>query len=151
LCRLGRAEDAAPLVEEVRQLAQELRNGLDLVRLMALQALVDAGLGRMAAAIASQELVCRAFMARGHAFDFALEALDLALFYRQQGRWPEIQNLATQMVGVFRARRIHRETLAAVVLFQEAAQQEAVTDELVRRLQTYLKAARAKPGLRFEP
>jgi hypothetical protein len=55
------------------------------------------------------------------------------------------------MVGIFRDRKVHRATLAAVILFREAAEREAVTVELVRRLQDYLKQAQSQPGLRFEP
>jgi transcriptional regulator with XRE-family HTH domain len=150
LCRLGRAEEAEPIVAEVRLLSQQLDNGLDLVRTLALEALVDAGRGRTEAAIAKLEQVCRELQARGHAFDFALVALDLALLHRGQGRWPEIRDLATKMVGIFRAKKVRRETLAAIVLFQEAAQREAVPVDLVRRLQDFLKQARTRPGLRFE-
>lgn len=67
-----------------------------------------------------------------------------------EGRWPEIRELADRMAEIFRERRIHRETIAAVLLFQEAAEKEAVSVELVRRLQRYLQRAQARPGLRFE-
>jgi transcriptional regulator with XRE-family HTH domain/tetratricopeptide (TPR) repeat protein len=150
LCRLERAREARPIVIEVRKLAEELGNDLDLVRTLALEALVDAGLGKIDAAIESLEEVCREFRRRGHAYDFALEALDLALLYRQKSRWPEIRELAEQMVAIFQERNIHRETIAAVILFQEAAEKEAVTVDLVRRLRDYLKEAQAQPGLPFE-
>ena len=149
LCRLGRAAEAEPLVDEVRQLAVQLRNGLDLLNTLFLAGLADAGLGRIDAAVASLEQVCRERDRLGHAFDYALAGLDLALLYREQARWPEIRRLAQRMVAIFRERRIHRETLAAVVLFQEAAENEAVTVELVRRLQSYLNQARLQPGERF--
>jgi hypothetical protein len=54
------------------------------------------------------------------------------------------------MVAIFRQLGVHCETVAAVILFQEAAKKEVVTVELVRRLQTYLQQAQAQPGLRFE-
>ena len=94
--------------------------------------------------------LCGDFDERGYAFDFALAALDLALLYREEKRWAEIRVLANRMVGIFRERRVHRETIAAVLLFKEAAENEALSVELVRRLQSYLKQAQAQPGLRFE-
>jgi hypothetical protein len=111
--------------------------------------MVDAGLGRIDTAIASLAQVCREFDERGYPFDSALVGLDLALLYREEARWPEIRDLASRMVATFRKRNIHCETLAAIILFQEAAESEAVTVELVRRLQDYLKQARTRPGERF--
>jgi hypothetical protein len=72
------------------------------------------------------------------------------LLFREQGRWPEIQRLATRMLEIFQAQGVHREAVASVVLFREAAVQEAVTVELVRRLKDYLGQAQAQPGLPFE-
>jgi tetratricopeptide (TPR) repeat protein/DNA-binding XRE family transcriptional regulator len=151
LVRLGRAEEAQPAVAEARRLAEQLSNGLDSARTAGLGALVDAGLGRAAVAIEALEKLCGDFDERGYAFDYALVALDLALLYWEEKRWAEIRVLADRMVGIFRERKIHRETLAAVILFREAATKEAVSHELVRRLRDYLKQAQAQPGLRFEP
>jgi tetratricopeptide (TPR) repeat protein len=151
LVRLGRAEEAQPVVAEARRLVELLGNGLDLARTAGLGALVDAGLGRREAAIESLEKVCSDLDENGYAFDYALVALDLALLYREERRWAEIRVLASRMLDIFRGRKIHRETIAAVLLFQKAAEREAVSAELVRRLQDYLKQAREQPGLRFEP
>jgi transcriptional regulator with XRE-family HTH domain len=150
LCRLARAGEAEPVVREARRLADQLGNGLDLVRTRFLEGMADAGLGRTEAAIEKLEQVCNAFDERGHPYDFALVGLDLALLYREQGRWADIRKLADRMVGIFHERQIHRETIAAVILFKEAAEKEAVTVELVRRLQEYLKQAQAQPGVSFE-
>jgi tetratricopeptide (TPR) repeat protein len=151
LVRLSRAEEARPALKEAQRLAEQLRNSLDRLRTRCLAALVDAGLGKTEEAIESLEQVCDDFRKRGLAFDYALVGLDLALLYREEGRWAEIRELAGRMVEIFRERKIHRETIAAVLLFKEAAAKEAVSVELVRRLQNYLKQAQARPGLRFEP
>jgi hypothetical protein len=50
----------------------------------------------------------------------------------------------------FKAQQVHREAVAAVILFQEAAGKERVTAELVRQLQDLLAKARSNPRLRFE-
>jgi len=44
---------------------------------------------------------------------------------------------------------VHREALAALRLFCEAAQQEAATVELVRRVERFLRRAQLDPELRF--
>jgi transcriptional regulator with XRE-family HTH domain len=150
LVRLARAAEAEIFVTEARRLADQLGNGLDLVNTRFLEGLTDAGLGRTELAIEKLEQVCDALAERGQPYDFALGGLDLALLYREKARWADIRKLANRMVGIFQERNIHRETIAAVILFKEAADNEAVTVELVRRLQEYLEEAQAAPGLRFE-
>jgi transcriptional regulator with XRE-family HTH domain len=150
LCRLERALEAQPLVDEVLQLAEALENDLDQLRTQGLAAMVLAGLGQTDPAVEGLELVCRGFQTRDLFYDYAFAGLDLALLYREQGRWAEIRGLAEEMVEIFERQGVHRETLAAVILFQEAAAKEAVSIELVRRLQEYLKLAQAQPGLRFQ-
>jgi hypothetical protein len=51
---------------------------------------------------------------------------------------------------IFQAQQVHREALAAVILFREAAEKEAVTVDLIRRIQDYLGKARHDPKLRFD-
>jgi hypothetical protein len=148
LSLLGRHGEAEAMLPEVRK--RGLGNGLDLVRVTWLAAHVAAGLGKTAEAEAALNEVRRYFESHDLPYDHALAGLDLALILREQGRWPEIQRLAAQMVEAFQAQNIHRETIAAVILFQEAAEQEAVTVELVRRLKDYLKEAQCRPGQRFE-
>jgi hypothetical protein len=115
-----------------------------------LEGRVAAGLDDDTEAEAAFAEVAQAFEACKRPFDVALAYLDLTLLYRRQGRWPEIQRLAKQMIEIFQAQGVHREAVAAVVLLREAAVKEAVSAELVRRLKDYLQEAEAQPGLRFE-
>ncbi len=147
---MGRAEAAAPIVAEVRELAERLHNDLDLIRTSWLEAQVLAGLGRREEAMAGLEQVRRDFEKRGLAFDYALASLDLALVFREEERLSEVLELAVEMVEIFEAQGVHREALAALILFRDAAEKQAVTVDLVQRLQEYLKKARANPELRFE-
>lgn len=153
LCRLRRAEAAARLLPEVRKLAEQLRNDVDLLKTHWLEALVLAGQGRSEQAVASLEWVCRDFRQRPLPYDFALAGLDLALLFREQGRWAEIQHLAMEMVAIFQQEGVHREAVAALLLFREAAEAEPVTVELVYLLQDYLRLTQRSPEAagRFEP
>lgn len=83
-------------------------------------------------------------------FDYALASLDAVLLYREEGRTSAIQSLSSSILKIFKAQNVHREAIAAVILFQEAAEQERVSAELVRRLQAFLSKARTNPKLRFE-
>jgi tetratricopeptide (TPR) repeat protein len=150
LILLGRAAEAAPIVDEVRLLAEALRNDLDLVKTVWLRANVDAGLGQRQEALDGLNQVRRDFEARSLPYDYALASLDEALLYREEGRFGEIRALAEEILEIFRAQGVHREAIASMILFQEAAAKERVSVALVRRLQSYLSRARSNPTLRFE-
>ncbi|HXU29367.1 MAG TPA: hypothetical protein VN851_02220 [Thermoanaerobaculia bacterium] len=52
---------------------------------------------------------------------------------------------------LFEANEVHREALAAVLLFRDAADREALTVAFLRELGAFLEASRADHSLRFEP
>src|SRR5688500_5754879 len=74
--------------------------------------------------------------------------MDLALLYLRQGRPAELKTLAREMLPIFRSQDIHREAVAALVLFQEAVREEQITAAFVREIAAYLDAARTDPTLR---
>jgi hypothetical protein len=151
LCRLGRFQEAEPLVPEVRRLAERPGGGaIDLRKTRWLEANLAAGLGRRDEALAALDEVRQGFEKDGLAYDYALSSLDAALLYREENRFAEIKTLADEMLVIFKAQNVHREALAAVILFVEAAEKEKVTPDLLHRLQDYLAKAKGNPELRFE-
>ena len=150
LCLLGKAEEAKPLLPEIRNLAIALQRELDLVRVVWLQGRVAAGLGGVEEAVACFEQVRQEFRAREMDYDFALASLELSVLYREQGHLAEVKALAGDMLWIFQRQGIHREALAALRLFLDAAEKETVTVELTRRLFHFLNRARLDPELRFE-
>jgi tetratricopeptide (TPR) repeat protein len=148
LTRLGRAKEAAGLVDEVRILAERLRNDTDLVKTVWLQANVDAGLGHRQQAIAGLEQVRRDFEERENPYDYGLASLDLALLFREEGRFAEIESLATRMLTTFKALKVDREALSTVILFQEAARNRTLTTEMIRQLRDEIAKARTSTGPR---
>lgn len=150
LVHQGRHAEAAAILPSVRELAAEMGNGLDLVRVLWLESRVIAGQGRRAEAMSALEQVRGEFTAREIAYDAALASLELAVLYLEDGRTAEVRTLARQMVWIFRAQGVHREALAALKLFCEAAEKEQATVDLARRVANYLERARHNPDLRFE-
>lgn len=151
LCRLGKAKAAVPIVHEVRVMAEQLRNDLDLTRVLWLESQVFEGLERRDDAMSALEQVRRDFGARAMPYDFALASLDLALLYHKQERWVAVQTLAKEMVQLFQATGVQREALTAVVLFRDAAERQVVSVGLVKQLHDFLKKARTDAKLRFKP
>jgi tetratricopeptide (TPR) repeat protein len=150
LSSAGRFQEARDLLPEVEALCGSVGKRLDEVRLLWVEGRIAAGLGDRTGARKAWDQARREFAARGMAFDAALVALELAAFLIEEGKTAEIRELAEEIAEIFRARDVHRETLAALAIFQAAATLETATADLVRDLAAYLTRARLDPELRFE-
>jgi len=151
LTTAGRHSEAEALLPEVRRLATELGNPLDLVRLRWAEGRIDLGLGRRGPAEAAFREVQREFFERRMGFDAALVSLDLAVLYAAEGCIAEIKQLAVEIMPVFESREVHREAIAALIMFQQAAEEERLTVALARHLAAFLgreRAARPPVSLR---
>jgi tetratricopeptide (TPR) repeat protein len=91
------------------------------------------------------------FIAQGIGFGAASVSLDLAGLYAAQGRAAEMRRLAEEMLPIFRSRDLHREAIAALLVFQQAVRMEKLTSGLLDEIRSYLKRARKDHKLRFEP
>ncbi len=60
--------------------------------------------------------------------------LDLATVHAQRGDTAELKRLSAEMVPIFASRDLHPEALAAVTLFQQAAEAEQVDRALLDRI-----------------
>jgi len=147
----GELQEAVAGIEEVRRLHQQLGNAIDMLRLRWLEGKLNAGLGLHNRAEREFQEVQEAFVEKNIPYDAALVSLDIATLYLEQGRTAEIKRLATEMLPIFQILDIHREALAALALFQKAAQMEQVSISLVQQLARYLETAEGRPGVKFEP
>lgn len=146
----GRPRETEELLPELRELAVQLGNDLDAIRLRWLDGRIAAALGYREKAIATLSGVREDFGARRIAYDAALASLELAALFLEEGRTREVRALARQILWIFQAQGVHREALAALRLFCEAAEREAATLEMVRRMVDYLRRAQNDPSLQFE-
>jgi tetratricopeptide (TPR) repeat protein len=138
----GRNEEAAALLPEARQLATRLGNDLDLVRLRWVEGRIAFGLGQRGPAEQAFKDVQREFLDRDLGYDAALVSLDLAILYAKEGCVAELKQLALDILPAFSSREVHREAMAALLLFQHACQEERLTVELARQLAALLKRER---------
>ena len=150
LSLMGRHEEVQSAIPELRKLAAGAGNHLDLVRLRWLEGRIAVGLERREEAIKILSRVREEFTSLNIAYDMALVSLELAALYLEEGRTVELRTLARQTVPIFEAQGVHREALAALKLFNNAAEHEAVTLDFAKRLINYFLRARHNPGLRFE-
>ncbi len=150
LSKLERYEEAAALLPQVRVHSLNAGGELNRIRLLWTEGRVTAGLGDLEDGIATLARVRGEFASRDMSYDVALVSLEIAILYAKEGRTEQVKTLARHMTPIFRAHGIHREALAALTLFRQAAEQERVTEELAHEVLSYLRRARYNPELRFE-
>lgn len=100
---------------------------------------IAVGLGRLEEAEKAFTAARKSFQIHEVPYDFALVSIELALVHARKGETVKVKKLAAEMVPIFKSRNIHREALAALTLFRQAAEQEAATvgalQEIFERLQ----------------
>jgi hypothetical protein len=104
-----------------------------------LGARVAAGLGRKGEAIATLDWVRERFTDLKLPYEAALSSLDLAVLWLETGRTAEVRKLAVALRWIFKAKGIQREALAALQLFRKAAERDAATVEVARRVAAELE------------
>lgn len=130
LTESGRFEEAADLLEADEELYRRFPEPWTQLRLSWLRGKIAAGRGEVAAERWFLE-TREGFIREGIGYDAAMVSLDLALLYLKEGRTGDVRRLAEEMVALFEAQDVHREAMAAVLLFRDAALREEVTAALV--------------------
>ncbi|HBL27369.1 MAG TPA: hypothetical protein DD490_11095 [Acidobacteria bacterium] len=150
LAAAGRFAEAGEVLEWNEGLFRRFPEPWTQLRLLWLRGDVAGGMGDLAAAEQAYA-ECRAgFVAEGVGYDAALVSLDLAVVYLRQGRTAEARRLAEEVIPVFQAQGVQREAMAALVLFQEAAEKDLLTVETVREVAAVLQEARRVAAGRAE-
>ncbi|HSS51886.1 MAG TPA: helix-turn-helix transcriptional regulator [Thermoanaerobaculia bacterium] len=149
LTHLGRYREAAELGRDLRRRSVERGDEIWTIRGIWLDGRIAAGLGRREEALRLLAQARVEFDQRNMSYDVALALLEEAVLLLEEGRTAEVKVLAKELSKVFESKGVHREALGALRLFHEAAEQEAATAELARRVLGYLFRARYDQGLRF--
>lgn len=146
----GRPGEALRALESFRSCYAEFPNAWTGLRLQWLEGRIAAGLGRLEEAEDRLREVRRSFVEQGLGYDASMVTLDLAALYLRAGRGPEVRGLAAEMLPIFLSQDVHRQALAALAAFQQAAAMDRATPGLVQEITAYLLRARRNPKLRFE-
>ncbi|MEA2558509.1 MAG: MalT-like region [Acidobacteriota bacterium] len=145
----GRFVEALALLHEVREVVTSRGDENEIPRLTWLKGRIAAGMGRNDAR-SDLELALRQFADKGMHYDVALALLELSALLLKEGKTAEVKALTPKLADVFTSRKVHREALAALQLFQDAAEADAADEGLARRVLGFLFRARYDKGLKFE-
>ena len=150
LTSLRRYQEAERLLVEDQKHYRRLREPWTELRLSWLIGRIDVGYGKVEAAERAFLTARDGFIAQGIGYDAAMISVEeLAPLYLKQGRTAEVKRLSEEMLPIFAAADVHREALAALIIFVEAAKREEVTLAMAEKIARYLRDARADPSLRF--
>lgn len=144
-----RYEEAIEIFDEDAELFERYGRPVGKIRRCWLEGMIAAGIGHEEEAEAALLATRDGFIEKALGFDAAMVSMDLAALYLRAGRVGEVRSLAESMIPIFQSQDIHREALAALIMFQEAARREAVTLAFVERLATYLREAEVDQDLKF--
>jgi tetratricopeptide (TPR) repeat protein len=139
LVSAGRLDEAADQLEADEPLYRQFPEPWAELRLLWLQGDIAAGRGDHATAEQLYRQTREGFIAHRMGYDAAMVSLDLAILYLREERLVDVQQLGEEMLPIFQAQRVDRETLAALRLFQEAARRQDLTVEQVRDLAASLR------------
>jgi hypothetical protein len=114
-----------------------------------MQGTIAAGLGRPAEAEEIFLELIEAFTEDRVAYDVALVSLELSALYARQGRTADVKRLASEMLPIFQSCEVHREALAALIVFKKAAEMEQLSLGLVEEVSSFLQRVQTNPSLRF--
>lgn len=146
----GRPEEASQLMHETAPLYDRFQDPWTQLRRRWLEGEIAEGLDDQVTSEACYREVREGFIEQGLGYDAALASLNLAAVLLEQGRISEIKALAGEMLKIFESRDLHREAIAALILFQKAASQEVLTLEMVQGFSRYLQRSRHDARLRYE-
>ncbi len=150
LAEAGRTMEARRLFREAQQLYRRFPEAVAQNRRTWVAGKIARGLGQAEEAEALFLEARASFLKKDTPFEVALVSLDLAALYAKQGRSAEIKRLVEEIVPVFSSLQIHREALAALAFWQQAAETEtARIADVVADVASFLKRAQHDPELRF--
>lgn len=149
LCEAGDHRSASEALLQDSGLFREFLDLYTQLRLTWLEGKIAAGFGRLEQAERAFRITREGFILQRYGYDAAMAAIDLSLVYLKLGKTAEVRRLAEEMHEIFAAEGVHREAVAALLLFEEAARNEALTVKSVENLVDYLRRARNNPALRF--
>ena len=151
LNRTGYSIAARAMVADLRRLHERLDDSLNLLRLSWLEAQIDLEMGADERAEKGLRRVRREFVEREMPYFAAFASLELAEIYARRKDPLQMQRLAEEMLPIFQSQRIHREAVAALIVFREAVAMREASVTLIRDVSRFLRAAQSDRSLRFRP
>lgn len=151
LAETGRYLEAQRMFASAHRFYAQFPDRVTQLRASWLEGIIAAGTGQTAHAEAILGKVRADFLTAELPYDAALVGMEMAALYARQGRNTDLRLLAEDLTPVFFSHHLHRDALAALAFFVQAAQRENASLQVVQRVADYLKSSRFDPSLPFQP
>ncbi|MEM9292496.1 MAG: hypothetical protein AAGD01_12510 [Acidobacteriota bacterium] len=138
----GEYQEAYEHLQRNRAVLASQDDPVSLLRLRWLEGLVMRGTGEEEEAELALVEARQAFETQGLVYEFAMVTMDLSMLYIAQGRTTEIKQLAQELVPVTQSKQLRDQGIAALILFQKAAELEKISLDLVRQTISSLRQLR---------
>jgi tetratricopeptide (TPR) repeat protein len=138
---LGRYDEAAVLLPEIRRVAGSLGDALDLHKAAWLEGRILKGRGERETALKALATAAAAFESLDIDYDAALARFEEATVHLELGQAGRAADIAGELIARFEAQGVHEEAAKAIKLFKEAVLTERITAELARSILNYLYLA----------
>jgi hypothetical protein len=149
LVECGRYRQARIQLWRSRPLFARHGGQLSRLRLQWLEGRIHVGLGDLARAERELTATRAGYVTAGSPYKAALVALDLAAVCLQRGRTRQLRELVEEMIGTFRALRIAREAVAALLILREACDRDEATLDRLRTVAMLLTELERQPQRRY--
>jgi len=143
---LGRSEEASDILRTSRRRIEGFGDRIHLAHVRRTEGTIAASQGRAEEAEAAYGAARQFFLDREADLDAALICLDMAVLYLGENRTDKVKELAEEMIPIFRRQNLDQEFMAALILFQHAAEREIATLGLVEEISRYLQRSIKNPA-----
>ena len=151
LYEMGRPQEAEALLPKVQELAETAGEMLDRLRVEWLRGSILSKAGRLEEAEKPLRRARDGFIEQGMGLDAAGACLDLIRLYLRTEREKEAVDLTGDLLPIFAAKDMNRESLSAILYLQQALREHKASLGLIDEVADFIEEARGNPMARFNP